>query len=378
MTRVPAPQAPTGAALRDSPAVAAALASIKPEVRAQQAYTLTAPAAARKLNQNESPFDAPDGVKDAVLAAARAAPWNRYPPYTPGDLLERIARRHGWTPDGVLVGNGSNELIQATLAVTVGQGTPVVTPVPTFTLYGLLAAVYGGRQVGVPLTPAFEFDVTAVIRAARDTRAPVVVVNSPNNPTGTPLPEGGAERLLAETEALVVLDEAYQDFGGPTGIPLLRDAPRLVVLRTFSKAMALAGLRFGYALAHPAVAAEIAKAKLPYNVNRVTLAAAAAALDAGDVLARRTEEVRHNRDLLYQKLCAIDGLRAFPSAANFVLIRCEARPANEVFTRLVQQYGILVRDVSTGGPGLEGCLRITAGTEDDVTAVARALAEILG
>src|SRR6266705_4530120 len=376
MTRVPAAEAPTGAALRDSPAVAAALARIKPEVRAQQAYTLTAPAAARKLNQNESPFDAQDCVKDAVLTAARAAPWNRYPPYTPGDLLERIARRHGWTQDGVLVGNGSNELIQATLAVTVGQGTPVVTPVPTFTLYGLLAAVYGGRQVGVPLTPAFEFDVAALIRAVRDTRAPVVVVNSPNNPTGTPLPEGAAERLLAETEALVVLDVAYQDFGGPTAIPLLRDAPRLVVLRTFSKAMSLAGLRFGYALAHPAVAAEIVKAKLPYNVSRLTLAAAHAALDAGDVLARRTADVRQHRDLLYQRLCAIRGLRAFPSAANFVLIRCEARPASEVFTRLLTEHGILVRDVS-GGPGLEGCLRITAGTEDDVTAVARALEEIL-
>src|SRR2546428_220670 len=206
MTRVPAAQAPpAGAALRDSPAVAAALARIKPEVRAQQAYTLTAPAAARKLNQNESPFDAPDAVKDAVLAAARTAPWNRYPPYSPAELLERIARRPGWTPDGVLV------------------------------------AVYGGRHVGVPLTSAFEFDITAVIRAARDTRAPVVVVNSPNNPTGTPLPEGAAERLLAETEALVVLDEAYQDFGGPTAIPLLGRAPRLVGLGPFSQAVSPAG-----------------------------------------------------------------------------------------------------------------------------------------
>src|SRR5213592_992569 len=367
MTRVPAAEAPTGAALRDSPAVAAALARIKPEVRAQQAYTLTAPAAARKLDQNESPFDAPDGVKDAVLTAARAAPWNRYPPYTPGDLLERIARRHGWTPDGVLVGNGSNELIQATLAVTVGQGTPVVTPVPTFTLYGLLAAVYGGRQVGVPLTPAFEFDIAALIRAVRDTRAPVVVVNSPNNPTGTPLPEGAAERLLAE---------AYQDFGGPTAIPLLARAPRLVVLRTFSKAMSLAGLRFGYALAHPAVAAEIVKARLPYNVNRVTLAAAHAALDAADLLAERTRAVRRSRELLERRLAGVRGLRAFPSAANFVLIRCEARSAAEVFRRLIEEYGILVRDVSAG-PGLDGCLRITAGTDEDVEAVAAALSAIL-
>src|SRR5256885_9344212 len=378
MTRVPAAEAPTGAALRDSPAVAAALARIKPEVRAQQAYTLTAPAAARKLNQNESPFDAPDGVKDAVLTAARAAPWNRYPPSPPGDLLERIARRHGWTPDGVLVGNGSNELIQATLAVTVGQGTPVVTPVPTFTLYGLLAAVYGGRHVGVPLTPAFEFDVAALIRAVRDTRAPVVVVNSPNNPTGTPLPEGSTERLLAETEALVVLDEAYQDFGGPTAIPLLARAPRLVVLRTFSKAMSLAGLRFGYALAHPAVAAEIVQAKLPYNVSRLTLAAAHAALDAAPLLEGRTRAVRESRDLLCRRLRAIPGLLALPIAANFVLVRRLAPPGTAVFHRPAAQAGLVRRDAARRRPGLQKRLPHPQGSPGGVAPGGGGVGAVLG
>ncbi len=358
-------------------ATAAALALIKPSVRAQPAYTLDAPSAPRKLNQNESPFDAPPVVKEAVLRAMRDEPWNRYPPFAPAELLGRLAARHGWVPDGVLVGNGSNELIQATLAVTVGTGTPVVTPVPTFSLYRLLVAVFGGRHVPVPLAATdFAFDVGALVRAVREARAPVVVVNSPNNPTGTPLPDDGVEQLLCETEALVVVDEAYQDFGGPTAIPLLRERSRLVVLRTFSKAMSLAGLRFGYALAHPAVAREIAKAKLPYNVNRVTLAAAHAALDAGDVLAERARRVRESRDLLYGRLKAIPGLRAFPSAANFVLIRCEGRPAGDVFTRLVREHGILVRDVSSG-TGLEGCLRITAGTEDDVNAVVWALQAIL-
>src|SRR5438874_6801275 len=353
----------------------AALALIKPEVRAQTAYTLDAPRAARKLNQNESPFDAPEVVKQAVIRAMRDEPWNRYPPFTPTELLERLAARHAWVADGVLVGNGSNELIQATLSVTVGAGTPVVTPVPTFSLYRLLAAVYGGRHVPVPLTPDFGFDVDALVRAARHARARAIVVNSPNNPTGTPFPDGAVERLLAETEALVVMDEAYQDFGGPTAIPLLPDHPRLVVLRTFSKAMSLAGLRFGYALAHPAIAAEIAKAKLPYNVNRVTLAAAHAALDAAELMAERTRQVQKSRDLLFRRLARVPGLHAFPTAANFVLIRCEARPAGDVFERLVTEHGILVRDVS-GAPGLEGCLRITAGTEDDVEAVGRALEAI--
>ena len=354
----------------------AALALIKPAVRAQTAYTLDAPRAPRKLNQNESPFDAPEAVKQAVIRAMRDEPWNRYPPFTPTALLERLAARHGWLASGVLVGNGSNELIQATLAVTVGEGTPVVAPAPTFSLYRLLTAVYGGRYVPVPLTADFQFDLEALVQAARDTRAPLVVVNSPNNPTGTPLPDGAVERLLAETAALIVLDEAYQDFGGPTAVPLLTHEPRLVVLRTFSKAMSLAGLRFGYALAHPAVAAEIAKARLPYNVNRVTLAAAHAALDAADVLAECVRAVRRTRDALVGRLARIPGVHAFPSAANFVLIRCETHPAAEVFRRLVEDHGILVRDVS-GAAGLEDCLRITAGTDDDVDAVVRALQAIL-
>jgi histidinol-phosphate aminotransferase len=358
------------------PTADAALALIKPKVRAQAAYTLQAPEARRKLNQNESPFDVPAALKDAVLARLRADEWNRYPPFSPVELLGRLAERHDWTADGVLVGNGSNELIQATLAVTVGEGTTVVSPVPTFTLYRLLTEVFGGRHLGVPLTADFAFDLPALIRAAAAGQARVIVVNSPNNPTGTPFPEGGVERLLEETEALIVVDEAYQDFGGPSALPLLAEHARLVVLRTFSKAMSLAGLRFGYALAHPAVAREITKAKLPYNVNRMTLAAAHAALDARDLLEHSTGRVRDARDRLYRGLQGVRGLRAFPSAANFVLIRCEARPAAEVFRRLVEQHGILVRDVS-GGPGLEGCLRVTAGTVDDVDAVVGALTAIL-
>jgi histidinol-phosphate aminotransferase len=359
------------------PTADAALALIKLKVRAESAYTLQAPEARRKLNQNESPYDVPAPIKEALIARMRASAWNRYPPFSPTPLLARIAERHGWTPEGVLVGNGSNELIQASLTVTVGDGTGVVTPVPTFTLYRLMTEVLGGRHVGVPLTADFDFDLAALVRAARAPGVRVVVVNSPNNPTGTVLADDAVERLLAETEALVIVDEAYQDFGGPTAVPLLPEHPRLVVLRTFSKAMSLAGLRFGYALAHPAVAREIAKAKLPYNVNQVTLAAAQIALENPGPFEQSTQRIRDARDRLLGRLRRVPGLRPFPSAANFVLIRCEAKPAAEVFRRLLADYGILIRDVSAG-PGLAQCLRITAGTMEDVDAVADALTAILG
>ena len=362
-----------GGALPDG---AAGLASVKPGVRAQAAYALRAPAARRKLNQNECPHDLPPDLKRAVLERAAAAPWQRYPEFVPSHLVERLAARYGWVPEGVVVGNGSNELIQATLSVVLAEGDAVVAPSPTFSLYRLLTGVLGGRYVPVPLGPVFEYDVSRIVAAVIRERAKVVVLNSPNNPTGSALPGGAVERILDETGALVVCDEAYQDFGGPTAIPLLRRTSRLVVLRTFSKAMGMAGLRFGLALAHPDVARELAKGKLPYNVNLVTLAAADVALDHADIFAARTRDIMETRDRFLPRLARLPGLDVIPTAANFVLIRCRARPASEVFHRLYEDHGILVRDVSNSGE-LAECLRISIGTEEDMEAVLAALAQIL-
>jgi histidinol-phosphate aminotransferase len=358
-----------------TPDGAEGLALVKPAVRAQSAYTLSAPAARRKLNQNESPWDVPAALKREVLAAAEAAGWNRYPEFAPPELLAALADHYGWTPEGVLVGNGSNELIQATLATTLEAGDVVVAPAPTFSLYRLLTGVLGGRYRPVPLGPDFSYDVDALVDAAARERARVVVLNSPNNPTGSALPQGAVERLLEETGALVVCDEAYQEFGGPTALPLLRQTSRVVVLRTFSKALGMAGLRFGLALAHPAVARELAKGKLPYNVNLVTLAAAAAALRHGDELAERVRQIVEQRTRLEVGLSKLAALAVYPSAANFVLIRCLRQPAREVFRRLLDEHGILVRDVSAGND-LAQCLRISVGTADDVDAVVSALGHI--
>jgi histidinol-phosphate aminotransferase len=353
------------------------LALIKPAVRGLSAYTLSAPAARRKLNQNECPWDVPPEVKRAVLEAAERAPWQRYPEFAPPALLAELALHYGWTADGVLVGNGSNELIQATLAVALEPGDVVVAPTPTFSLYRLLTTVLGGRYRPVPLGPDFGYDVDELIQTAVRERARVVVLNSPNNPTGSALPPGAVERVLGETGALVVCDEAYQEFGGPSALPLLARSSRLVVLRTFSKALGMAGLRFGLALAHPAVAREIAKGKLPYNVNVLTLTAAAAALQHQTALEERVRQVVANRERLTERLGALPGLTVYPSAANFVLVRLHAAPVREVFRRLLEDYGILVRDVSSAAE-LGQCLRISVGTGEDVEAVGDALGDILG
>jgi histidinol-phosphate aminotransferase len=349
---------------------------IKPAVVQQTGYVLVSPPARRKLNQNESPFDFPDALKHEVLEHADRESWQRYPEFAPEELMESLAQHYGWVPDGVLVGNGSNELIQATLGVTLGAGDVVVTASPTFSLYRLLTGILGGRYFPVPLGEGYQFDMDGLIQTARRERAKVVVVNSPNNPTGSVVPADGIERLLAETDALIVCDEAYQDFGGPTAIPLLSRSSRLVVLRTFSKALGLAGLRFGLAMAHPLVARQIAKGKLPYNVNLITLAAAQVALRHSALLRAHTRDVVQVRDRFAEQLGRIPGLTAYPSAANFVLVRSLRVPARELFRRLYEEYGILVRDVSSALE-LAECIRISIGTAEDMDAVVAALQEIV-
>ena len=372
MNRPPSPLHP---ARTSFPNAADGLSLIKPSVRAQTAYSLLSPPAARKLNQNESPYDFPDELKREVFEQVGEG-WQRYPEFAPPDLVEQLAQHYGWVPEGVLVGNGSNELIQAVLSVTLAAGDVVVAPSPTFSLYRLLTGVLGGRYLPVRLGEGFEYKVERLIEAAVREQARVIILNSPNNPTGSVLPDGAVERILAETRALVLCDEAYQDFGGPTALGLLASSSRVVVLRTFSKAMGLAGLRFGLALAHPEVAREIAKGKLPYNVNLITLTAARTALRHAPLLAKRTAEVIATRDRFIERLRELPGLAVYPTAANFVLVRSLALPAKELFLQLYENHGILVRDVSAVAE-LADCLRISIGTPEDMGAVIEALEKIL-
>ncbi len=356
----------------------AALRHVKPAVRAVDAYTLRLYEPRIKLNQNESPYDVPEALKRRIQQALADRPWNRYPPFVAISFIGAVAEHTGWPADGVLVANGSNELIQATFAVTVEPGVHVVIPEPTFTLYRLMTEIGGGEVVSVPLDDELRFDVDAIIGAAREADAALVVLCTPNNPTGASLTRDEILRVHDETDALVLLDQAYVEFGGFDAIPLLRGRPRLVVLRTFSKAMAMAGLRAGYLLADPVLVAEINKAKLPYNVNFFTEVAAAEALRAWDQLEPQVEFIREQRDCLLRGLARVPGLRVFPSDANFVLFRVEVPGLTHqgLFERLLDEYGILIRDVSRY-PMLGGCLRVNAGTPAETDEFTAAVAEIV-
>jgi histidinol-phosphate aminotransferase len=351
------------------------LAFVKPAVRAVRAYTLVPRPAAVKIDQNENPFDAPEDLKRAVLEQARTRPWSRYPPFDPRELTEALARFAGWRSDGVLAGNGSNELIQALLLVTVGAGTRVVIPEPTFTLYALLTSILGGEALRVGLGHDLQYDAAALRAAQRQSRPALTIVCSPNNPTGGALAAEDVSSLCAAGEGLVVVDEAYHEFSGQTVAPLLERHANLVVLRTFSKAMALAGLRVGYLLASPDLVREVNKARLPYNLNFFSQAAALAALDHQDRLRANVARLVQERERLSAALDTLPGVRPFPSRANFILFELAAHDPATVFARLLER-GVLVRDVSAY-PRLQRCLRVSVGAPEENAAFLAALHDAL-
>ncbi|MBI4475351.1 MAG: histidinol-phosphate transaminase [Acidobacteria bacterium] len=334
---------------------------IKPEVRGQTAYTLKHFKADVKLDQNENPYEIPDSLKREIVERVLGRPWGRYPEFVPAAVTKAIAEFTEWTEEGILVGNGSNELIQAALSVTLGPGRRMAVPQPTFTLYKLMATTLQADINEVRLKPDdLTFDVNALVDASRS--ADVVVICSPNNPTGTWLERDAVAAVLETAKGIVLLDEAYHEFSGQTALPLLRDHRNLVILRTFSKAMAMAGLRFGYMMAHPEIAREIHKAKLPYNVNIFTLAAAQTILERRSVLSQAIATLIRERERVMTELNKRPAVQAFPSKANFILIK-SALPARELFDALYEQ-GVLVRDVSAC-PMLERALRVTIGRPDE-------------
>src|SRR5215468_9693773 len=307
-------------------------AAIKPEVRGMTAYTLKHFDADVKLDQNENPYELPADLKREIIERVLGRPWGRYPEFVPASVVRSLARFSGWTEEGILVGNGSNELIQASLSVTLGPGRRLALPQPTFTLYKLMATTLQAEVDAVLLdADTFAFNVDKLIEASRS--ADVCVVCSPNNPTGGVLEPEALKTVLKNAQGLVLLDEAYHEFSGQTAFSLLPDHKNLVVLRTFSKAMSMAGLRFGYMLAHPEIAREIYKSKLPYNVNIFTLAAAEIVIEKRSALARGIDALVRERDRVFAELERRKSVRAFPSSANFILIRTE-RPARSLFDAL--------------------------------------------
>ena len=286
--------------------------SARAVVAAMTAYTLELREAEIKLNQNESPYDFP--FKEEALARIARRAWNRYPDFESTALRTALAEAYGYAAENILVGNGSNELLAAAIGTFVGPGTRVVFARPTFALYEKLVTIAGGVAIPIDLDPATGLlPLDEMMRACGE----VVLVCSPNNPTGGILPEGGVDDLLG-TGATVLFDRAYGDFARDT-LPPLHD--RLVTFSTFSKGWGLAALRVGWLATTAATAREIRKVKLPYSLNIVSETVAALALEHPEIRDANVARIIAERERLLAAMTAI----AFPSKANFIAFRLERR-----------------------------------------------------
>jgi histidinol-phosphate aminotransferase len=336
------------------------VSALRPSLLSVRPYTLRAETAPVRLNRNESPYDFPEEWKRSVMERAAARSWSRYPEFAPAELISAISRRWSLPEESVRVGNGSNELLQALVQVTLEPGRSMLTVEPTFVLYAQQAELAGARVLLEELGEGWKFDAGRLAERLRRERPAAAFLCSPNNPTGTCLEEAEVRGILgACPETLVILDEAYGEFAGWSAVPLVREHSNLAVLKTFSKAAGLAGLRIGYLAASPAVAAAVTRAKLPYSVNLLAALAAERALEGSDLLQARTAQIVSERERVREALAAIARVRVTPSRANFLLF--EVDDAQRVFRSLIES-GVLVRDVSGGHPRLARSLRVTLGT----------------
>ncbi len=341
------------------------------------------------LSANESPSDVPAEVKLACLERIQKTPFNRYPHPAANELRELLASklyevvlptlddgmRNGLAlpdvaPEQIVVGNGGDELLFNFMMAFGGPGNGLLITPPAFSVYEIDAHMTKTELIEVPMRDDFSIDEDAVLERASQNDVNMVILTSPNNPTGGLVSAKFLERLLQSTQAVVMVDEAYGEFAEKTSIPLVGRYPNLCILRTFSKAYSLAGVRLGYIVASKQVADRFLMVRQPYSVDSVSQA-------IGEEVVRRchlykpvVRGVIARRASLLQRLGCISGIEVFDSAANFVMARMKG--ATAVWESMVEQ-GVLVRNFD-GHAGLDGCLRITVGTEEENQAMLDALA----
>lgn len=345
---------------------------VREELKGLLPYQAPYYASVLKLDANENPYPFPEDVMKEIYLETLSAGFSRYPDPMAVKLRERLAAYTGVSPENIMVGNGSDELI-LDLMLTFGTGAKFVVASPSFVMYGIQGQIASAARIDVPRLSDFSLDVPALRKAAGEPGVKLVIICTPNNPTGTATPRQEIEAILANTNALVVVDEAYGEFGGETCIPLLGQYPNLIILKTFSKAYGLAGLRVGYLLAGTSIINELLRVKQPFNLNSFSQVAARVVMENLAPFRERIGTILKERDLLFAELSAIPGVETFPTEANFILFRT-ALPAAEVYQGLLER-GVLVRSVDS--PVLPRCLRVSVGTPEEDACFLTSMREIL-
>lgn len=350
---------------------------IRPEVQGLTAYHVPDPGRLIKLDAMENPYHWPDALVDEWLEVLRDVELNRYP--DPGAAaLSAQLRQSMQVPDGmqVVLGNGSDELIQMLALALAAPDRTILAPEPTFVMYSMIATFAGMQYRGVPLADDYSLDVETMLATIEAVQPALVFLAYPNNPTGTLFSSAAVEAVIEATPGLVVVDEAYAPFTDASFMSRLGEFPNLLVLRTVSK-MGLAGLRLGLLAGPPAWLGEVDKVRLPYNINVLTQVSALFALQHQSVLDAQTAQLRRDRAQLFAALDAIDALQVYPSEANFILFKAPPGRGPALFEGL-RARGVLVKTLNGAGDRLRDCLRVTVGTPDENAAFLAALNDELG
>jgi histidinol-phosphate aminotransferase len=348
---------------------------IRPEILALSAYHVADAAGMVKLDAMENPYRLPEALRWELGGLLADAAINRYPdPRAPG-VQEALRVAFGIAPDyDILLGNGSDELIQILAMALAKPDARLLAVEPSFVMYRMIAGLAGMRYVGVPLRTDFSLDEAAVLEAIEREEPALIFLAYPNNPTGNAFERAAMERIIAAAPGLVVVDEAYHAFtGGLSFLDALERFDNLLLMRTVSK-LGLAGLRLGYLVGRPAWIGEFDKVRLPYNVNVLTQVAAQYALAHADVLEVQAATLVEERGKLIHALSLLAGVEAFDSRANFVLFR--VADATGVFAG-IKARGVLIKNLHGAHPLLENCLRVTVGAPEENAAFLAALSAAL-
>jgi len=345
-------------------------ALVRPEIQATTAYHVPPATGVIKLDAMENPYRLPEPLRAELGRALADVAINRYPDSSGSGVKAALRQVLGIDAGcGLILGNGSDELIQIVATTLARPGATMLVVEPSFVMYKANAMLAQMRYVGVPLGADFTLDAGLFLAAIERERPALIFLAYPNNPTGNLFPIDDIERIVDAAPGLVVIDEAYHPFARVSFAERLARHPNAIVMRTLSK-LGLAGIRLGYAFGDPAWIDELDKARPPYNLNSLTQATALTVLAHADVLADQAARLCAERERLAEALAAIRGIRVFPSAANFVLARVE--DANATFARL-KDAGILVKNLHGWHPLLAQCLRLSVGTPEENDALLAAL-----
>lgn len=346
---------------------------IKEEVLAQRAYGVENAAFPVKLDANENPLAMPEELRGRFTDMLSSIPLNRYPEPGSPALAARFAKAFGVGRDQVMIGSGSDELIQILCTAVARPGAEAMIPVPTFAMYRITSQNAGLTVAAVPLDGMFDLDLAAMRERIAAHPPALTFLAWPNNPTGNCFSRERVEAILREWPGIVVVDEAYFHFSGKTLLPEFNRHENLVILRTLSK-VGFAAMRIGFLIGPPALVHELDKVRLPYNLNAMSQAAAGFYLDHEEAFLRQAEEIRGWREELFAVMKTIPGVHPRPTDANFIFFGCDF-DTDRVYGQL-RERGVLIKNFNAPGT-MRNHMRVTVGTREENRLFIEALKDII-